>query len=736
MKLKSKLFLKVFSVILVFSIIISLFASCSALNSKRYTVPSVNEIKAENTDKKFHIYDKDSSIFVSKSGLIELYFDKTTYAVSVKDTAADKVWYSIPASETGFEQPSVLSVRLSDKTGNVYLLNSQDNSVAFDSATFNSLEGGITVTYRMALDRETASKNISEVQKGLPAVEITVEYSLSDGSFYVGIPDKGIVVPDWVTLESVTVLDYMTSASKAKKDDFLFIPDGCGALVMNALSKEDAEYSVPVYKTDGESPASAVVPAFGVKQGEAAYMALVESGDALSTVKAYTLSSSIGRAGVTFDVTDMKYQNVKNSKYTVYKGLRSGDDLRICYRFLAGKNASYSSFTTACREMLMRNSVISVSGVENTEYYPLYIAVDCAAAENKNGTKTRVLSSFEETEDILSQLKAKGINNAYVVLQNALTGADEQVDIKDAVLSKSLGSKDDYEALFSYANIQKMKLLLDIGLVTSNNGSSGFSSSDTLKTITGKKGVYEKTNAFGEISKVKKNTYKVLKPGEIDSRVTSLLRNFRKTSLSGYCINDYAYGFDIDYSTLTTASKASSMAVEANSSLATERLLAVKRGNFNSIKSAGLIVGLPAETGYEQSESYTAIPFVQMVLHGTADYTFEPINSSVDMQKALLKCVEYGALPSFEWFYRETGNELLDMTYKYDNSINIASSFYESASALNSLRSCRIVNHSCPQAGVYLTEYSDGSLVYVNYNEKETEVNEILIGAEDFVVIS
>jgi hypothetical protein len=386
--------------------------------------------------------------------------------------------------------------------------------------------------------------------------------------------------------------------------------------------------------------------------------------------------------------------------------------------------------------MLMRNSVISVSGVENTEYYPLYIAVDCAAAENKNGTKTRVLSSFEETEDILSQLKAKGINNAFVVLQNALTGADEQVDIKDAVLSKSLGSKDDYEALFSYANVQKMKLLLDIGLVTSNNGSSGFSSSDTLKTITGKKGVYEKTNAFGEISKAKKNTYKVLKPGEIDSRVTSLLRNFRKTSLSGYCINDYAYGFDIDYSTLTTASKASSMAVEANSSLATERLLAVKRGNFNSIKSAGLIVGLPSETGYEQSESYTAIPFVQMVLHGTADYTFEPINSSVDMQKALLKCVEYGALPSFEWFYRETGNELLDMTYKYDNSINIASSFYESASALNSLRSCRIVNHSCPQAGVYLTEYSDGSLVYVNYNEKETEVNEILIGAEDFVVIS
>lgn len=736
MKLTGKRFLKAVSVVLILSVIISLFSSCTGTYSNRYAVSSVKVNEAAFTDAKYHTYDRNNSIFVLKSGLIELYFDKISYSVAVKDTSVNKVWYSIPAVKSSEEQASVLSVKLSDKNGNIYNLNSQDNSVAFDSASFNSAEDGISVTYRLASDRETAEKSINELQKGTPAAEIKVEFKLVDGSFYVNIPDSEMKVPDEINLESVSVLEYMSSTFKSAKDDFIFIPDGPGAIIKNALAAEKTEYNVPVYKTNENSPATAVVPAFGIKQGDVAYMALVESGDALCEINAYTLGQSAsGRVGVTFNVTEMKYSEGKNGRYTVYSGIRSGDDLRVVYRFLSGNNASYSSFSTACREMLIRNSVLSVSGVSDTEYYPILITVDCAAALNKNGTKTCVLSTFEETEDMISQLKAKGVNNAFVNLKNALSGANEQGDIKDVRLNKALGSKDDYEKLFSYTNIQKMKLLLDIGLITSNKGASGFSSSDSLDEITGKKALVTKANTFADISKSNRDSFRLLKPERIENRVESLLRNFRNTNLSGYCVNDYSYGFHIDYASGAVASETSETVKNANSSLATERTLAVTGGNFNSIKSASLIVSIPGETGYEQSESYAAIPFVQMVLHGTADYTFEPINIAVDQKKALLKCVEYGALPSFEWFYRETGDEILDASYKYDNSINVAAEYYESASVLNSLRDCRITDHSLVKDGVYLTEYSDGSLVYVNYNTADVEVNSILIGAEDFVVI-
>lgn len=737
MKLKTKRIFKAVSLVMMLSVILSVFSSCAGRYSDRHTASSVKVNEPAFSGDKYHIYNKDDSIFVLKSGLVELYFDKVSYSVAVKDTSVNKVWYSVPAVKTENEQASVLTVKLSDNSSNVYIFNSQDNSVAFDSATFNSAEDGISVTYRMASDAETAAKSISELPKGTPAVEITVEFKLIDGSFYVNIPDKGMTVPEGVNLESVTVLDYLTSTLKVNKDDFILVPDGSGAIIKNALATEKAEYNVPVYRTNETSPASAVVPAFGVKQNDIAFMALVESGDALAEINAYTGSSSAvsGRAGVTFNVTEMKYSQSKNGKYTVYSGIRSHDDLRIAYRFLSGNNASYATFSTACREMLIRNSVLSVTGLSQTEYYPILVNIDCAAALNKNGTKTLALSSFEETEDIVSLLKAKGVNNAYINLKNTLNGADEQGDIKSAKLNKALGSKDDYEKLYSYVNTQKMKLLLNIGLVTSNKGSSGFSSADSLKDITGKKASVTRASTFADISKAKNNTYRLLRPEKIESRVSSLLRNFRSTSLSGYCINDYSEGFATDYASGTVASTTADMVKEANSSLATERTLAVCRGNFNSIKSASLIVGLPGETGYEQSAGYVQIPFVQMVLHGTADYTFEPINTSVDQKKALLKCVEYGALPSFEWFYRETGDELLDSAYKYDNSINIAAEYYESVSVLNSLRDCRITDHSCIKDGVFLAEYSDGSLVYVNYNKNDVEVNDILIGAENFVVI-
>ena len=736
LKLIRKNVLKAISVILILSVIVSLFSSC--VSSGKHKVASLNENTAQFTDVKYHTYDKETGIFVAKSGLIELYFDKTTYSVAVKDTAANRVWYSVPAVATENKEASVLSVRLSDKDGNIWLFNSQDNSVAFGSASFDSLEGGISVTYKMALDAETAQKNIEELPKGTPAAEVTVNFALVDGSFYVSIEDEKIKAPEGINFESVTVLDYMACTTKALDGDYIFIPDGCGAIIKNSLINESRAYNVPVYSSNDASPASAVVPAFGVKSGNVAFMALVESGDAQCEINACTASNSkaSGRAGVSFNVTEMKYSKSKNGKYTVYSGMRSGDELRICYRFLSGNNASYASFSTACREMLIRNSALSVKSVPEEEYYPIFVAVDCAVSVNKKGTKTQVLSTFEETEDIVSLIKAKGINNAYINLKNALNGANEQGDIKDAYFNSSLGKKSDYEGLYNYINIQKMKLLVDTRLVTSGTGSNGFSASDSLKDVTGKRALESTPNAFADMSKAKSNTYRVLRSNEIENRVSSMLKNFQNTPLSGYCVSDYAIGLKNDYSTGTSVSKLASSAVEANSSLATERMLAVTKGNINCIKSASLVTELPSKTGYEQDEGYVAVPFIQMVLHGTAEYTFEPINSSLDMRKALLKCVEYGAVPSFEWYYRETGNELLDTTYKYDNSVNIAADFYQSAVSLNDLRSLRMTDHSIVQDGVYLIEYSDGSMVYVNYNEKDVEVNDILIGAEDFVVIS
>lgn len=734
MKLKNKRILKTISVFLVFIMLAGVLSACSGKYSTRYKIDSLNIIESKSAGERYHLYNKDESIFVSQSGLIELYIDKAACAVAVKDTASGRTWYSLPAV-AGFEpDASVISAVISDKNGNVYKMNSQDNSVAFGSASFESVDGGIAVTYRMAADKKTASSPVSKLEAGAPSVELTVNFTLLDGSFYVEIPASSISVPEDITLESVTVLDYLTSTTKVNEEDYIFIPDGCGALIKNAVEGGEKSYSVPVY-ADGEI--SAVVPAFGVKQTNAAYMALIEKGDCAAVINAYRGKdvSSSGRAGASFYISETEYDEDKNGSYEVYKGLALNDDIKISYRFLSGNSASYVSFSTACREMLIRNSVISVGSVSETENYPMFIDVNCAYSDNEKGTKTKVLTTFEEAEDILSQLKAKGVNNIYLNLKNSLDGADEQYDIEQAEFNSELGDENAYNSLYDYTKIQKMKLLIEVGILTSNRGSGGIAASESAKDIRGDRYLIEKEKPFADTAGDKKNTFRVLKPSVIDQKVAALLRNFREIPLSGYCVNDFGNLLLPDYSEGMSKEQLASEITQSNAALATERMLAVKKGNFNCIKSASIISRLPGTTGYKTSDAYEAVPFVQMVLHGTVDYTFEPINTQTDMKTAFLTCVEYGAIPSFEWFYQDSQSELLNSIYKFDNTVNYAAEFYARAEKLNYLRTLRIVDRSVPRSGVVLTEYSDGSKVYVNYNVKEVEVNDILIGAQDFVVI-
>ena len=74
---------------------------------------------------------------IAQSGLIELYIDETTYAVAVKETSQNKMWYALPQQDNGKEENHAAVVSLEVlQGGKQYSLNSQDNSVAFGTASY------------------------------------------------------------------------------------------------------------------------------------------------------------------------------------------------------------------------------------------------------------------------------------------------------------------------------------------------------------------------------------------------------------------------------------------------------------------------------------------------------------------------------------------------------------------------------------------------------------------------
>ena len=150
-----------------------------------------------------------------------------------------------------------------------------------------------------------------------------------------------------------------------------------------------------------------------------------------------------------------------------------------------------------------------------------------------------------------------------------------------------------------------------------------------------------------------------------------------------------------------------------------------------------MVSSIPVSTmSYCERDSYESIPFVQMLLHGIVEYSTTGANTFDDNKTAFLKAIEYGCLPSADW-YCTAFDKSIDSKYYYDNNINDMVLYYTKAnSALCELRDSRMTSHLKIQNGVYCTEYDNSIKVYVNYTNESVTVNGVIINPMDCITIS
>lgn len=714
-----------------------LLAGCAGNGVSKSKIGARTEETAKFTDRQYHITNTNNLIYVAKSGLIELYFDSVTYGMGVRETGRDKTWLSLPvggAQETG-AGAAVVTVRVSGG-GTVYTLNSQDNSVAFGSASFKPSENGLQVTYDMALDSDTANSAFDALPENALYVSVTVQYILTDGALHVKVNCGEMLVSSGYTVETLTLLDHFgATGESAAADDYILVPDGGGAIDQTAAlsESEDTARTFLTYGADpalGDRPqtldervayAASVIPAYGMKCGENAFLAFVESGDGISEIRENrcTGADTYNRVGTTFRVTDTVLRG-KDGKQTLYMGTPYVGEVGVCYRFLSDRNASYSGMATACRELLIRSGILSTKTVVNTEYAPMLVAVQAAADSGKKA----VLSDYKQTLELLKRMKAKGINNVFLRYNGVLEGAGDQQRIGNIAPASVLGNRKAFEELAQYANTQQFTLYLNTDICTSNRNGQA-----SAKTVFGKAASISVLNPFSEFAGEESFTRFALALSEVDADVTGFIDTMQKYDFGGYCIDDAGRLLYSDYSRAAySRTGAQNLLSTQATTLSVGHKLMVDTGNVYMLKNADVVADLPSETTYPQTDSYYAVPFVQMVLHGIVEYAHAPANLSENSEAAFLKAMEYGALPAFAWTFRQTGNENLDAVYHYEAQINRAAEQYIKANELlGDLRDARMTAHEKVQQGVYRTEYNNSIVLYFNYNDAPVTVNSITV---------
>jgi hypothetical protein len=145
-------------------------------------------------------------------------------------------------------------------------------------------------------------------------------------------------------------------------------------------------------------------------------------------------------------------------------------------------------------------------------------------------------------------------------------------------------------------------------------------------------------------------------------------------------------------------------------------------------------------SGVSYSLLDATVPFYQIALHGTVDYTGPALNLSSDWHTEFLRCVEYGAGLNFTFMDTDT-KILQDSVFSCYASANY-SAWKDEAFAMitryqkdmTGLNRQQIVDHEKLTDKVAVTTYADGTKVYVNYGGVDYAAGAVKVPARDYLV--
>lgn len=746
-KPKKKRLIKLIIMLSVFALTVA--AITVAVLHKPSSVTVIRSVKSQNTitnkaeNAQVH-YAKSKSAFnktVAESGLIQLCVDEISNSFGIIETGSKKLWSALPLLENiaeGEELSSDASMATLKILGgsDIYYLNTQDNSLEYKKASFKTVDNGAEFTFDIFPDSKTAAKK--SYSKEDIGFRIVITVTLKDGSMLVDCKHSNLTGNPDACIESIDLLSSFGAYNDSLEDDFLLVPDGCGAIIKTSIYDESFEsLSFSVYGSDtsigNSSSGDAVIPAFGIKHGETAFVSLIEKGDATATIKAEKATSltEYNRVYPSFLITPVRYENQK-----LYVSKKTAvDEISLCYRFLTGSNSTYAGLASACREQLIRNSVLSTKTVNVTDYLPCYLSLTAATSSETGPFRTlKPVTTFEQAADMLTHMKSKGINNVSIRYSGAFNGGVNSADISNLKLNNESGGKKALAELYEYTKSQKMNLYLDINLLSSSSGFGSNSVMNIRKDIS----LYNPTDVYSDYRGTEMKRRELRFVESLKDIVKSVVTDSGELAFSGFCINDAGSVLYSDFSKNGILRQDAADIISSSiAPLSTDKSTMAVTGNFYMIKNVDSIINMPMKTSASASGAYVSIPFVPLILHGIVDYTGEPINTQINIDETLLKYIEYGACPHFAWNYEPSSDNVEKDIYYYDNTINTASEYYTRANkTLNDLRDARMTDHYQVTDGIFCTEYDTGSMVYVNYTDNSYETLGVTVEARSFLRVN
>ena len=591
-----------------------------------------------------------------------------------------------------------------------------------------------------------------------PVFNVSMIYRLDGQDLIVEVPYESLRFSMDTPMTYVSILP-MFGAAGTEQEGFILIPEGGGALInYNNGKLSQSAYYANLYgwdyateRTETVSETRNAFPVFGMGQPDGSFICIIEGASSYAGINADIAGrfNSYNFVYPKYNVLHYDRFNVSNRTAQLlymYEQAIPKDTIVQRYHFIAGDN--YTDMANAYGDYLrqqpeMQNEKASAE---------MPVNVELVGAINKIVPKLGLpidsvikTTSFDESQQIISELTDSGVKDLYVRLTGWANGGVRQKVLTGIHVLNELGGEQGMKSLIAFAKDKNVPLFFDgISCFAYDSGLfDGFLPFSHAARFTTREQVMLYNYHIVTYQQADwQDTYYLVRPDYAKGCTDNLINGLAERNAAGVAFRDIGNLLSADYyvNNIVTREQVKEMNVQSLKD-AVEKGLAVsiKEGNDYAIPYADIITDMNL-TGNAYAIIDERIPFYQFALHGIKNYTGESINLAGDYQTALLECAEYGAGLNFTFMKADT-MVLQDTMYSCytaaaydrwkDKAAGIINRYQTEMAGLNRQK---IVNHMRINEEVTVTEYDDGTKVYVNYGNSVFRMGSIRVPARDYLV--
>lgn len=691
---------------------------------------------------------------IAESKNLELYFDEGKGTIQVKNIESGYIWKSIVGEE---DYP----ISKLNKQWNAYLQ-------SMFTISYNDIEKRDAPPAVVYAGKDCDYLEVNYIENGVEVkygfttigLFVKIQYVLEDGNFVVRIPHDGYEELLQYCVTTIEVLPFFGSAGN-DVDGYLFYPDGSGAItsyenVANRSSKvkqgllrtySNKKVSIDEYLLeDNYERYVASMPVLGIKNNDDAVFAAVTKGAEESGIMTYPSGIVVDLNRINFEfyvrnVFDVDMFSISTGTNATSNGkeIQRVDaeiikqDREITYFFLQDEEANYSKMADVYRNFLIEENKL-VSAIKEDDEIPLALEFLMGATESQMVMEKYLeMTSFNNLLEIFDRLKTKGVSNSKVLLTSWQKEGDNYPEYWP--VAKQIGGQNGLKEVDKYIEDNPgIDLFLENNFTFAIKENGGFSATDDI--------VYSGVNM--PISAGYGRTWYMLNPKVTYNRAMDFVHK-----LSDYKNIGVGYEFlgrivypDYNKEQPFTRSETVSMWKKLFADTKSNRgKTAIEGMNEYTYENADYLYSVPLGA-YGLAITDESVPFVQMVISGMIPYSANAGNLSYDLDIQKLQWIEYGALPFFNLTYedavllKETDyNSLFSSTFDKweDRVVSVYNEFKENFS---SIYGKQMTLHESLSNGIVRVGYEDGTLIYINYNNEDVNVDGLSIPAKDYRITS